>query len=92
MRIRFDDQQRRWELLDGDQVVGVADRVDHADVVVLPHVEVDPSRRGHGLAADLVTYVLGELRGEGKRIVPRCPYVAGFIRQHPEYADMVATA
>lgn len=90
MEIRYREARSRWELLEDDEVIGVADRVDQGDVVVLPHVEVDASRRGQGLAAQLTASVLDELRAEGRRVVPRCSYVAAFVRRHPEYQDLTA--
>jgi predicted GNAT family acetyltransferase len=90
MEIRYRDDRDRWELLDGEDVIGVADRVDRGEVVVLPHVEVDPDRRGHGLAAKLTAAALDDLRAEGKQVVAQCPYVAAYIRRHPEYHDLLA--
>jgi len=91
VEIRFDEASNRWELRDGERLIGLADRVDRGGVVVLPHVEVDPSLRGRGLAAKLVTHALDEVRAEGKSVDPQCPYVAAFIRRHPDYADLVAS-
>jgi hypothetical protein len=33
---------------------------------------------------------LDDARRRGWRIVPQCPFVAEFIAEHPEYADLVA--
>ena len=34
---------------------------------------------------------LDDLRARGRAVVPLCPFVAGFIRRHPEYDDLVTT-
>jgi predicted GNAT family acetyltransferase len=52
---------------------------------------VFPEFEGQGVAAELAKFVLGDIRRRGMRVVPRCPYVAQYIRKHPEYADLVAT-
>ena len=37
----------------------------------------------------LVHTEVDEARSRGLRVVPTCPYVASYIRKHPEYADLV---
>jgi predicted GNAT family acetyltransferase len=39
----------------------------------------------------LVEAALTDIRVRGLRVVPLCPFVAGYIRRHPEYADLVGT-
>ncbi|GAA4802145.1 GNAT family N-acetyltransferase [Nocardioides caeni] len=57
----------------------------HVDFV---HTEVDESYGGRGIAGELVAFALADVRAEGKRIIPHCPYVAKWIAKHPEYADI----
>jgi predicted GNAT family acetyltransferase len=57
--------------------------------VALVHTEVDPDAEGHGLGTVLVQGALDDLRARGLKVVPVCPFVAAFIRRHPEYDDLV---
>lgn len=52
------------------------------------HTEVFEEFGGRGLASVLVRGALDELREAGTRAVPYCPYVAQWIKKHPEYEDM----
>jgi len=80
----------RYELFLEGRMVGFADyHVDH-DTVVLPHTVIQPSLRGHGLGERLVQGALDDIRTSGRRIEPRCWYVAQFVDEHPEYEDLVA--
>jgi len=45
--------------------------------------------QGQGLGAVLVRAALDDVRQRGARIVPSCWYVAEFIAEHPEDADLV---
>jgi predicted GNAT family acetyltransferase len=56
-----------------------------ADIV---HTEVPPQYQGQGLAGKLATAALNWARAEGLKVIPSCPYVAGFIAKHPEFADL----
>jgi uncharacterized protein len=62
------------------------DRPDGARVFV--HTDVPPSIEGHGVGSRLVTAALDDARRAGRHVVPQCPFVAGFIERHPEYASL----
>jgi predicted GNAT family acetyltransferase len=79
----------RYELHVDDVLAGVADYAERDGVVVLPHTEIDGSRRGQGLGAVLVQGVLDDIRPSGRKVVPSCWYVAQFIDEHPDYGDLV---
>jgi predicted GNAT family acetyltransferase len=80
----------RFELRDGDQVLGSIDYRLRDGVITLVHTEVDPAHSGQGLAARLARGALDDARSRGLSVVPSCPYVASYLEKHPEYADLVA--
>jgi predicted GNAT family acetyltransferase len=84
------ESANRYELHVDGVLAGVADYTERGDVVVIPHTEIDPSRRGQGLGAVLVQGTLDDIRPTGKKIVPSCWYVAQFIDENPAYKDLVA--
>jgi predicted GNAT family acetyltransferase len=51
---------------------------------------VPAADRGRGIAARLVQAAVEYARAEGLRIIPSCWYVAQWLRDHPEHADLVA--
>jgi predicted GNAT family acetyltransferase len=53
------------------------------------HVFVPPELRGRGVAAALVEKALAHARAQRMLVVPTCPYVAQYLRQHPEHADLL---
>ena len=46
---------------------------------------------GRGLIV-LVQGVLEDIRRKKLKVVPQCPFVATYIRRHPEWMDLVLTA
>ena len=58
--------------------------------VILDHTFVDPSLRGQGIAGQLVKRVVDEMRVEGKKIVPLCPFAKAEFDRKPEYEDIEA--
>ena len=89
--VRHDADGSRYELVVDDEVTGVADYEDEGDVLVFFHTEVDPERRGKGLGSTLVQGALDDVRRSGRTIVARCPFVAHFLDEHPEYRDLVSS-
>lgn len=63
---------------------------EEGGIVTVNHTEVPPHQRGRGNGARLVTAILDDIRARGMKVRPRCPFVAGFIRAHPDYADLLA--
>ena len=55
----------------------------------LAYLEIDPTRRGHGLGARLAAALLDVERAAGHTVVPMCSFIARYIADHPEYADLV---
>ena len=79
-----------YEILVDERVVGFADYELVDDTVVFPHTEIEWSRRGQGLGAELVRHALDDVRRTGGKVVAHCWYVAEFIAEHPEYGTLVA--
>jgi predicted GNAT family acetyltransferase len=89
--VRRNEARRRYELVDDDRVVGIADYelVDDS-TMVLPHTEIDARQRGRGLGAILVRGVLDDARARGVTVIPTCWFVREYIEQHPDQEDLLA--
>jgi hypothetical protein len=88
--VRRNDREQRYEIYLEDRLAGVADFYERDGTVVFPHTLVDADLRGRGLAAELIRYALDDVRGRGQRVIARCWYVARFIDDHDEYAELLA--
>jgi hypothetical protein len=54
----------------------------------IPSVVVDPAIEGRGVAGALTRAALDWARASGLRVEPLCPYVAAWMRRHPDYDDL----
>jgi predicted GNAT family acetyltransferase len=87
--VRDNPAELQYELLlEGRRIGEIRYRVEPG-AVALVHTEIDPAFEGQGLATQLVAGALRDLQARGIRVIPICPIVAGYIRRHPEYADLV---
>lgn len=87
--VRSDPARHRYELLDGETVIGTAHWVDFegpdGPQRIFHHTTVDDSRRGQGLASTLVRQALDDTIGAGQAVVPVCPYVKNWLGEHPDH-------
>jgi predicted GNAT family acetyltransferase len=89
-QIRDNTEASQFELLvDGQLAVLLQYRIAPG-AYVLVHTETQAGFEEKGLAVELVTAVLDLIRGSGAQVVPRCPFVASYLRKHPEYLDLVS--
>ena len=82
--------RHRFEMSVDDQIAFVSYR-RAPGVVTLTHAEVPSALEGRGVGGELVAATLDALRAEGVKVIPRCSFVAAYMRRHAaRYADMVA--
>jgi predicted GNAT family acetyltransferase len=55
----------------------------------LIHTEVPEALRGKGIASKLVKGVLRLAQQNRLSIIPSCPFVAQYIKRHPDYFSLV---
>jgi predicted GNAT family acetyltransferase len=84
-------ENSRYEIRDGDLLLGQAVYQLRGDQVVFTHTEVDMDQERSGLGSTLVRAALDDVRSKGGTVVPMCSFVRGWIERHPEYQDLVAT-
>lgn len=57
--------------------------------IYLSHTEVPTALEGKGVGSQLVEKALKDIERQGLRLVPLCPFVAGYIHKHPEWRHIV---
>ena len=60
------------------------------DVYNLLHTFVPEELRGHGVAEELVKTTLDQIKAQGAKFLPTCPFVQAFLKRHPEYREGMA--
>jgi predicted GNAT family acetyltransferase len=87
--VRDNTEHHRFELdLDGHLAFSNYKRAD--GVITIMHTEVPTELNGRGIGSALVRGLLDIARAENLKVKPLCPFVAGYIEKHPEYADLRA--
>lgn len=58
--------------------------------IYLTHTEVPSALGGQGIGTQLVEKTLEDIDNHGLKVVPLCPFVAGFIKKNPSWIEIVA--
>ncbi|MET1258203.1 GNAT family N-acetyltransferase [Flagellimonas sp. DF-77] len=59
------------------------------DKIYLTHTEVPPALEGQGIGSELVKQALTDIKAKDLTLVPLCPFVAAYIKEHPEWKALV---
>ncbi|MFI9484801.1 GNAT family N-acetyltransferase [Promicromonospora sp. NPDC052451] len=83
-------EESRFELTVDGTLAGFAVYENQPGVVVFLHTEVFEEYEGRGLAGRLAKSALEAAREAGRKVVPLCPYIRAYMRQHaPDYDDLL---
>ncbi len=90
MSVRDNAAESRYEVLADGELAGFAQYRLNGGRMTIFHTEIDPAFEGRGLGSELARGALADVRARGLELVPRCPFIAEFVRRHPdEYLDLV---
>ena len=81
--------QHRFEIHKDGQRAGYAEYNVLSDALLFTHTEVLPAFEGQGIGSQLARGALDAVRARGLHAIPQCPFIAGYIRKHPAYLDLV---
>ncbi|HUI74809.1 MAG TPA: GNAT family N-acetyltransferase [Candidatus Acidoferrum sp.] len=89
LKVVHNGAENRFEIALGNELALLTYR-RRPDCIVYNHTEVPRAFEGRGIAGKLTRAGLDYARSQNLHVVPTCPYIADFIRKHPEYQDLLA--
>jgi len=93
LRFRDDPDNDRYVAEDdGDVAASTNYHVVRGGRRLFDHTVTNSGYEGRGVASQLVQFALDDMLVKGHRIVPQCPFVAGFVDEHPQYEELVDRA
>jgi len=82
--------KHRYEATVDGQLAGFVRYRELPGAVELIHTEVDPAFEHHGVGTALAVFALDDVRAKGRAVVATCPFIASYVKHHPEYQDLLA--
>ena len=81
-------ERKRYEM----QIEGKTAFIDYIiaqNNIYLTHTEVPPDLEGRGIGSRMILQALVDIKKKGLTLVPLCPFVAGYLKKHPHWKDLV---
>lgn len=90
--LRFLDNpdRHRFELYAGGELAAFSEYNLLKTGILFTHTEVLPAFEGRGIGSAIARHALDEVRRRSQLAIPVCPFIAAFLRKHPEYQDLVS--
>ena len=82
-------EQHRYEAHIDGALAGYCEYNLLTDAIMFTHTEVLAAFEGKGVGSAIARHVLGEARAKGLQVIPVCQFIAGYLRKHREYVDLV---
>jgi len=83
-----DKDQQRFEVHEGEDIAYLEYRFYKKDIALM-HTFVPESLEGRGIASALAHYALEWAKENKMPVMVYCPYVAVYLKRHPEYNDLI---
>jgi predicted GNAT family acetyltransferase len=87
LEVQHHPERNRFEVMIDDKVAWVNYRTA-ANQINFTSTEVPPEFEGMGIGSKLARFVLDYAKAQGYRVQANCPFIAAYIRRHPEYQSI----
>ena len=92
LTVRDVPDEDKYEIREGERVLGIAVYRRRGDVTDFLHTEVDQDSGRSKVGSTLVQAALDDVRARGGSVIASCPFVRGWIERHQQYADLLTRA
>jgi predicted GNAT family acetyltransferase len=79
--------EHRYEIRLGDDIA-ILNYARDPKSIELIHTEVPEHLRHDGVGGELVAFAIDDAIAKGLTVIPSCPFVEAWLREHPEVAKL----
>lgn len=88
--LSINEAKHRFELAVDGHIAFIEYILNKEGIMFLTHTEVPPALEGKGVGSRLVLHTLEYLKEKNYTLAPLCPFVAAYLRKHPEWQSLLA--
>jgi predicted GNAT family acetyltransferase len=81
-------EQQQFEVHADDEVAFLVYRFYKNDIALM-HTQVPEKLGNRGIASQLAKHALEFAKTHHKKVMVYCPFVASYLKRHPEYKELV---
>ena len=82
-------KEKRYEMRLQDERLAYIEYIRAQNKIYLTHTEVPPGLEGQGIGSRIVELVLKEVENQKLELIPLCPFVVHFLKEHPKWQKLV---
>lgn len=82
--------KKRFELEVEGKTAFIEFILNNENIIFLTHTEVPRSLEGKGAGSAIVSKTLEYIQEKGYTLAPLCPFVAAYVKRHPEWKVILA--
>ncbi|MCL9808126.1 GNAT family N-acetyltransferase [Flavobacterium luminosum] len=86
----LNQEKKRFELEVEGVIAFIDFIVNNENIMFLTHTEVPKELEGKGVGSALVSKTLNHIQEKGYTLAPLCPFVAAYLKRHPEWKNVLA--
>jgi predicted GNAT family acetyltransferase len=84
------EDKKRFELHVEGHVALIEYILTNQNVMYLTHTEVPIGLEGKGVGSSIVVKALKYIKSNNFTLAPLCPFVAAYLKRHPEWKEILA--
>ncbi len=89
VKIKENKEKKRFEA-EVENKLALIEYIRAEDKMYLTHTEVSSELEGKGIASSMAKQVLQQIKDENLKLVPLCPFIASYVKRHPEWKEILA--
>lgn len=85
-----ENTEGKYYFIEAESKIAKIEYIKTKDKIHLTHTEVPKELNGKGIGSALAKLVLEKIKKDELILVPLCPFVAMYIKKHPEWKEIVS--
>lgn len=86
----LNQDKKRFELEVENKIAYIEYILTNENIIFLTHTEVPTSLEGKGVGSAIVSKTLDYIKEKEYTLAPLCPFVAAYVKRHPERKEILA--
>jgi uncharacterized protein len=86
--VKNNAQQQQFEVSMNNELAVLVYRFYKNDIALM-HTQVPPALENNGIASALAKTAFEWAKEQDKKVMVYCPFVASYLKRHPEYNSLV---
>ncbi len=89
-KLVLNEDKKRFEYKVNGAIAFIEFILSNENIMFLTHTEVPVELEGKGVGSAIVSKTLEYIKEKGYTLAPLCPFVAAYVKRHPDWKTILA--